>query len=67
MILTIHMTAPKVRLNGSRHVKGFVRGFDPFMNLVLDEATDSSSNKLGMIVIRGNSIMAIEAIDRIFD
>lgn len=61
------ITIQIVRLNGARYVKGFVRGFDPFMNLVLDEATDSSSNSLGMIVIRGNAIMAIEAIDRIFD
>lgn len=53
-----------VRLNGSRTVTGVVRGFDPFMNLVLDEASDSNSD-IGMIVIRGNAIMAIEALDRI--
>lgn len=53
-----------VRLNGARVVTGVVRGFDPFMNLVLDEASDSSS-QMGMIVIRGNAIMAIEARDRI--
>jgi small nuclear ribonucleoprotein G len=53
-----------VRLNGSRTVTGVVRGFDPFMNLVLDEASDSSS-QMGMIVIRGNAIMAIEALERI--
>lgn len=53
-----------VRLNGARLIKGVVRGFDPFMNLVLDEASDSSQ-QIGMIVIRGNSIMAIEALDRI--
>lgn len=53
-----------VRLNGSRTVKGIVRGFDPFMNLVLDETSDSSQ-EMGMIVIRGNAIMAIEALDRI--
>lgn len=53
-----------VRLNGSRTVTGVVRGFDPFMNLVLDESSDSKS-QMGMIVIRGNAIMAIEALDRI--
>lgn len=53
-----------VRLNGARFVTGIVRGFDPFMNLVLDETSDSNS-QLGMIVIRGNNIMAIEALDRI--
>lgn len=60
--LTFHVT---VRLNGARSVTGVVRGFDPFMNLVLDETVDSSSQNLGMIVIRGNAIMAIEALDRI--
>lgn len=54
-----------VRLNGSRVIKGVVRGFDPFMNLVLDETTDMQSKQLGMIVIRGNNIMAIEALDRV--
>lgn len=53
-----------VKLNGARVVKGVVRGFDPFMNLVLDEASDSAKD-IGMIVIRGNAIMAIEALDRI--
>lgn len=53
-----------VRLNGARIVTGVVRGFDPFMNLVLDEASDQNS-QIGMIVIRGNAIMAIEALDRI--
>lgn len=53
-----------VRLNGARTVSGVVRGFDPFMNLVLDDAKDTSSD-MGMIVIRGNAIMAIEALDRI--
>lgn len=54
-----------VRLNGSRVIKGVVRGFDPFMNLVLDEATDTQSNPIGMVVVRGNTIMAIEALDRL--
>lgn len=53
-----------VRLNGARLVTGVVRGFDPFMNLVLDEASDSTQ-QMGMVVIRGNAIMAIEALDRI--
>lgn len=54
-----------VRLNGSRTIRGVVRGFDPFMNLVLDDATDTQSNPIGMIVIRGNAIMALEALDRL--
>lgn len=61
---SILQTTYLVRLNGARLIKGMVRGFDPFMNLVLDEASDSNE-QLGMIVIRGNAIMAIEALDRI--
>lgn len=53
-----------VRLNGARTVTGVVRGFDPFMNLVLDEATDQQT-QIGMIVLRGSAIMAIEALERI--
>lgn len=34
------------------------------MNLVLDETTDDSQS-IGMVVLRGNAIMAVEALDRI--
>ncbi|KAM7447804.1 hypothetical protein ABFA07_004140 [Porites harrisoni] len=57
-----------LKLNGSRHVTGVLRGFDPFMNLVLDEAVEEVSaqekHNIGM-VIRGNSIVTMEALDRI--
>ena len=49
-----------LQLNGNRKLSGVLRGFDPFMNLVLEETidetnyggTEKSSNKasLGMIV-----------------
>ena len=43
-----------VKINGGRHVTGVLRGFDPFMNIVLDEAVEnvSSSEKhnIGMVV-----------------
>ena len=70
-----------------------LRGFDPFMNLVIDDAIeyrkecfqlrplavkilplggvfetqkkDSSSHTMGMCVIRGNSVLMIEALERI--
>ncbi|XP_015926089.1 small nuclear ribonucleoprotein G [Parasteatoda tepidariorum] len=58
-----------LKLNGGRHIVGVLRGFDPFMNLVLDEAIeqlkDNKSNNIGMIVIRGNSIVLLEALERI--
>lgn len=43
-----------VKLNGGRHVIGVLRGFDPFMNLVLDEAVEKQKNgeenSIGIIV-----------------
>lgn len=58
-----------IKLNGNRKVSGILRGFDPFMNLVLDEATEvnrqGSKVTIGMIVIRGNAIDHLEALDRI--
>ena len=29
-----------LKLNGGRHVQGILRGFDPFMNLVIDECVE---------------------------
>lgn len=40
-----------------------------FLNVVLDEATESKANgekvRLGMCVIRGNSVVMMEALDRV--
>jgi len=58
-----------LKINGGRSVEGVLRGFDPFMNLVLDEtiefAKTGERNLIGMVVIRGNSIVMLEAKDRI--
>ncbi|XP_057401579.1 small nuclear ribonucleoprotein G-like [Balaenoptera acutorostrata] len=44
-----------LKLNGGRHVQGILRGFDLFMNLVIDEcveiATSGQQNNTGMVVI----------------
>ncbi|XP_059958208.1 small nuclear ribonucleoprotein G-like [Mesoplodon densirostris] len=57
------------KLNGGRHVQGTVRGSDPFMNLVIDEcvemATSGQQNNIGMVVIGGNSIITLEALERV--
>ena len=49
-----------LRLNAGRRVTGVLRGFDQFMNLVLDETIEevsaSERNEIGMVVIRGNSV-----------
>jgi len=58
-----------VKLNGNRIVTGVLRGYDQFMNIVLDntmeEVSASERNSLGMVVIRGNSIVMMEALERI--
>lgn len=58
----------RLRLNGNRNVIGVLRGFDQFLNLVLDDATnDTTSEKtpMGMIVVRGNSVVSMEALEHI--
>ncbi|XP_013403594.1 probable small nuclear ribonucleoprotein G [Lingula anatina] len=58
-----------LKLNGNRTVTGILRGFDPFMNLVIDESIEETKggekNNIGMVVIRGNSIVLLESLDRI--
>ncbi|XP_065565644.1 small nuclear ribonucleoprotein G-like isoform X2 [Artemia franciscana] len=58
-----------LKLNGSRQVTGILRGFDPFMNLVIDESVeerkDGSQHILGMVVVRGNSIIMLDCLERL--
>lgn len=55
-----------VKLNGNRKVTGVLRGFDAFLNIVLDDAKEEvasgESNKIGQIVIRGNSVVQFECL-----
>lgn len=43
-----------LQLNGNRRVTGVLRGYDPFMNIVLDDAVEEVSatekNHIGMVV-----------------
>ena len=58
----------KLKLNGNRGVIGILRGFDQFLNLVLDECVnDSTAEKtpLGMVVVRGASVLSMEALEHI--
>jgi small nuclear ribonucleoprotein G len=57
----------RLTLNGNRKVVGTLRGFDPFLNVVLEEAIDenASDSYIGQIVIRGNSISQFETLERI--
>lgn len=59
----------KLSLNGNRKVVGTLRGYDPFLNVVLEEASyekgEGGTEGIGTIVIRGNSIIQFESVDRI--
>ncbi|NXT23316.1 RUXG protein, partial [Syrrhaptes paradoxus] len=56
-------------LNGGHHVQGILRSFNPFMNLVIDECVEMASggqqNNIGMVVIRGNSVIMLQALERV--
>jgi small nuclear ribonucleoprotein G len=76
----------QINLNGNRKLIGKLRGYDPFMNIVLENAKDISKNSfnnneehktnedniknteiqaLGTVMIRGNSIVYWECLDKI--
>lgn len=63
-----------LKLNAGRHVAGVLKGYDQFLNVVLDNAieiTDAAGKneggkrELGTIVIRGNSILMWENLDKV--
>ncbi|KAH6637910.1 small nuclear ribonucleoprotein-like protein G [Boeremia exigua] len=58
-----------VQLNGSRKVMGILRGYDVYLNIVLDDALEEKAGgekvRIGMVVIRGNAVVMLEALDRI--
>ena len=60
-----------IRLNGNWNVAGVLKGFDSFMNVVLDNAVEhdgidlEKSRKLGIVFIRGNSILLWKCLDKI--
>jgi len=58
-----------VKLNGRRLVTGVLRGFDQFMNLVVEDCVELVNDKekvnMGSVVIRGNSILLIESLEKI--
>ncbi|CAD5227751.1 unnamed protein product [Bursaphelenchus xylophilus] len=57
------------KLNGNRQITGILRGFDPFMNLIVEEAKEHPKNgepkDIGMVVVRGNSIVTMEPQQRL--
>mmetsp|Transcript_5767 Transcript_5767/g.13150 ORF Transcript_5767/g.13150 Transcript_5767/m.13150 type:complete len:80 (-) Transcript_5767:303-542(-) len=57
----------KLSLNGNRKVVGVLRGYDAFLNVVLEEAVNDGGDNasIGTIVIRGNSIIQFETLERV--
>ncbi|KAM0793577.1 hypothetical protein ACM66B_001011 [Microbotryomycetes sp. NB124-2] len=54
-----------VNVQGNRRVSGRLRGFDIFLNIVLDDTREESNPdkpECGTVVIRGNSITSLEVI-----
>ncbi|NWU62943.1 RUXG protein, partial [Pterocles burchelli] len=58
-----------VKLNGGRHVQGILRALDPFMNILVAECVEMAwggeQSSIGTGVIRGNSIIMLEALERV--
>ncbi|KIO32755.1 hypothetical protein M407DRAFT_241242 [Tulasnella calospora MUT 4182] len=58
-----------VTLQGDRKVSGVLRGFDIFLNLVIDDAVEETSpgqkTPMGTIVIRGNSVTTMETLEAV--
>lgn len=57
-----------VKLNGNREVVGLLRGFDAFMNMVLEECQEVTKSgqqvNIDTIVVRGNSVNIVEVLER---
>ena len=57
-----------VKVNGNRKVSGVLRGYDQFLNLVLEAAIedfDGEEVPIGMVVLRGNSIIQLQSLARL--
>ena len=58
-----------IKMNGNRRVSGVLRGYDQFLNLVLEDATEDGSDgaktPIGMVVLRGNGIIQLQSLERL--
>lgn len=64
-----------VKFSGGRDMEGILKGYDPLLNLVLDECVEAITDpadpfklteekrKLGLVVCRGNQISVISPLD----
>lgn len=53
-----------IQLNGSRQITGVLRGYDIFLNIVIEEAVEKKKDgevvQVGTAIIRGNSVVLLE-------
>ena len=55
----------KVCLNAHRTITGTLRGYDAFLNIVLEDVEQEETGQyLGQVVVRGNSIVQLEGLER---
>lgn len=58
-----------IRMNAGRRVVGVLRGYDQFMNLVLEDCSEVIEKDekviLGTVMMRGNSVVLWECLDKI--
>lgn len=60
----------RLKLNGGREVEGIVTGVDVFMNVALDKTFEIIGNERKILyktVVRGNSILMWELLDKVSD
>ena len=55
----------KISLNANRKVIGTLRGYDAFLNIVLEDVESEAGEYLGQIVVRGNSVVQLEGLERV--
>lgn len=55
----------KILLNGNRKLIGTLRGYDAFLNVVLEDVDQDQGGYLGQVVVRGNSVIQFEALERV--
>ena len=52
-------------LKDSRQIEGSLQGYDEYMNMVLDGATETvgeEKRRLGTVILRGNNVISISPL-----
>lgn len=55
-----------LHLNGSRKVQGTLKGFDVFLNVVLEDAVELKGENpvlIGTAVVRGDSVLSLQEVN----